>query len=140
MKSGIKNFVIAALFTVSTGVFAEVSVITHPSNGDSISAKAASKIFLGKSKKFPGGSEAIPIEHSVGTTQHTEFHDNVTHKNSAQLKSYWSRMVFSGKGQPPREVGSDAEVVSLISRNPNMIGYVDSSSVDGTVKVVLTAP
>ena len=140
MKFSIKHIAIATLFTLSTGVMAEVSVITHPSNGDSMDVKTVSKIFLGKSKKFPGGVEAVPIEQVKTTVTHVEFHENVTHKKPSQLTSYWSRIVFTGKGQPPKEVGSDAEVVSLVSRNPNMIGYVDSSAVNESVKVVLTAP
>lgn len=140
MKSSIKNIAMATLLTVSTGVLAEVSVIVHPSNGASIDTKMASKLFLGKSKKFPGGEEAVPIEQADGSSARTEFHQNVTKKKSAQLKSYWSRIVFTGKGQPPKQVGSDAGMVSLISKNPNMIGYVDSSAVNDSVKVVLTAP
>lgn len=140
MKSGIKKIAIGALLTISTGVWAEVSVIAHPSNGASFDTKTVSKIFLGKSKKFPGGGSAVPIDQAQGTAARDEFHANVTRKKSAQLKSYWSRIVFTGKGQPPKEVASDTEVMALIAKNPNMIGYVNSSSVNASVKVILTAP
>lgn len=140
MKTTIKHIALAAIMTVSTGAIAEVSVITHPGNDSSIDLKTASKIFLGKSKKFPGGGEAVPIEQPEGNAANEEFHTNVTRKSAAQLKSYWSRVVFTGKGQPPKEVATDAEVIMLISKNPSMIGYVDSSAVNDTVKVVLTAP
>lgn len=140
MKLSIKNIAIATLFTVSTGALAEISVITNPGNGASLTEKQISKIFLGKAKKFPGGVEAVPVDQAEGSAARTEFHENVTHKSSSQLKSYWSRIVFTGKGQPPKEVGSDAEVVSLVSRNPDMIGYVDSSAVNDSVKVVLKTP
>ena len=140
MKSGIKNFAVVILLSVSTGTFAGISVITHPSNGDSISAKQASKLFLGKSKKFPGGGQAVPIEQADGSAARSEFHASVTKKKPSQLKAYWSRIVFTGKGQPPKEVRSDEEVIALISKSPNMIGYVDSSAVTNSVKVVLTAP
>ncbi|MDF1642681.1 MAG: phosphate ABC transporter substrate-binding protein [Pseudomonadales bacterium] len=140
MKSSIKHIAIATLLTVSTGVLAEISVIVHPSNGDAINAKIASKLFLGKSRKFPGGNEAVPIEQAEGSSSRAEFHQSVIKKSSAQLKSYWSRIVFTGKGQPPKEVDSDAEVIDLVSQNPSMIGYIDSSAANDSVKVVLTAP
>ncbi|MDF1642679.1 MAG: phosphate ABC transporter substrate-binding protein [Pseudomonadales bacterium] len=140
MKSGLKKIAIGALLTLSTGVWAEVSVIAHPSNGASLDAKSVSKIFLGKSKKFPGGGAAVPIDQAEGSAARDEFHTNVTNKKSSQLKSYWSRIVFTGKGQPPKEVASDAEVMALVAKNPSMIGYVNSSSVNGSVKVILTAP
>lgn len=140
MKSSIKKIAIATLLTVSTGALAEISVITHPSNSASLDAKSISKIFLGKSKKFASGGQAVPIDQAEGSAARDEFHINVTRKKSSQLQSYWSRIVFTGKGQPPKEVASDAEVIALVAKNPNMIGYVNSSSVDGSVKVVLTAP
>lgn len=140
MKSSIKYVALATILTVSTGALAEISVITHPSNGDAISSKVASKLFLGKSKKFPGGAEAVPIDQSDKSPSREEFHTKVTKKKLSQLKAYWSRVVFTGKGQPPKVVSSDAEVIELISKNPSMIGYVNSSSVTDAVKVVLTAP
>ena len=140
MKTSIKTIAFATILTVTTGALAEISVITHPSNDASITAKQASKLFLGKSKKFPGGGQAVPIEQADGSAARTEFHASVTKKKSSQLKAYWSRIVFTGKGQPPKEVPSDADVIELISQNPSMIGYVDSAAVNGSVKVVLTAP
>ncbi|MBV1915690.1 MAG: phosphate ABC transporter substrate-binding protein [Pseudomonadales bacterium] len=140
MKTSIKNFVFAAILAISTGATAEISLIIHPGNDSAIDAKTASKIFLGKAKKFPGGGVAVPIEQPAGTAAHEEFNSNITHKTAAQLKSYWSRIVFTGKGQPPKVVDTDADVIALISKNPSMIGYVESSAVNSMVKVVLTAP
>ena len=57
-------------------------------------------------------------------------------KSGSQLKSYWSKLVFTGKGTPPKVVANDAEVISLISANPNLIGYIDAAAVTGTVKVI----
>jgi ABC-type phosphate transport system substrate-binding protein len=45
-------------------------------------------------------------------------------------------LIFTGKGTPPKQSGSDADVKALIAKNPNMIGYIDASAVDGSVKVV----
>lgn len=120
---------------------AEISVIVHPDNGiTSINEKATKKIFLGKSKKFPGGGKAVPIDQSGGSATRDAFHSKVTKKNAAKLKSYWSRMVFTGKAQSPKEVADDAAVIGKVSGNPKAIGYVDSGSVNESVKVVLTIP
>ena len=56
--------------------------------------------------------------------------------SESQLKSYWSKLVFTGKGQPPRDVQTDAEMIELVAGNPNIIGYVDISSVTDKVKVL----
>ena len=46
--------------------------------------------------------------------------------------------MFSGKGKPPQEMASDADVLAYIAANPNAIGYVDANSVDSTVRVIKT--
>lgn len=118
---------------------AETAVIVHPSNGNaSLDQGTVKKIFLGKAKKFPDGSQAIPIDQGDDSPVKKGFLDTVVGKSPSQLKSYWSKRVFTGKGTPPKQVGSGADVKKLVAENPATIGYIDSSEVDGTVKVVMT--
>lgn len=93
------------------------------------------KVFLGKKKDLAGVS-AIPVDQSEGTPARGDFYSNVVKKSEAQLKSYWSRLIFTGKGQAPQVVGGDADVKGMVASNPNLIGYIDEGSVDGTVKVI----
>lgn len=58
-------------------------------------------------------------------------------KSANQLKAYWSKLVFTRKGNPPKEVKTDQEVITLVSANPDLIGYVDVSSVNDSIRVVL---
>jgi ABC-type phosphate transport system substrate-binding protein len=113
------------------------SVIVHPSNGDALDDAAISRIFLGKSKSFPGGEQAVPINMDEGAAVTEDFNTKVLSKSSSQLKAYWSKLVFTGKGTPPTTAASDAEMIKLISANPNMIGFIEGSG-DGSVKVVKT--
>lgn len=93
------------------------------------------KVFLGK-KKALGGVSVVPVDQTEGTGARTDFYSNVVKKSEAQLKSYWSRLIFTGKGQAPQVVGGDADVKGMVSANPNLLGYIDESQVDGTVKVL----
>lgn len=128
------------LFYASASI-AEISVIVHPDNSiSSINKKATKKIFLGKSKKFPRGGKVAPIDQSGGSTVRKAFHSKITKKNAAKLKSYWSRMVFTGKAQSPVEVSDDDAVIGKVSSEPKAIGYVDSGSVTDAVKVILKVP
>lgn len=123
--------------TVSMVVSAETAVIVSASNANATLDKATiSKIFLGKSKSFPDGSQALPIDQNDGTAARDAFNSNMLGKSASQLKSYWSRLIFTGKGTPPKQSGNDSDVKALVSNNPNMIGYIDSAAVDGSVKVV----
>ncbi len=48
------------------------------------------------------------------------------------------RLVFSGKGVPPSVVATSADVKNAVVRNTDVIGYIEKSAVDDTVKVVFT--
>ena len=114
-----------------------VSVIVHPSNGSDLDKSSISRIFLGKAKSFPGGGQAVPINLADGSSGSADFNDKVLNKSASQLKAYWSKLVFTGKGTPPKTVSSDSEMIALISANPNMIGFIEGGG-DGSVKVVAT--
>ncbi|MEH6503831.1 MAG: hypothetical protein V7682_08035 [Cycloclasticus sp.] len=124
-------FIVAALF--STMAWSEVAVVVHPSNVDSIDQSMVAAIFLGKKKSFPSGSSAVPLVLNDATTD--EFNTKLLGKTSSQLQSYWSKLVFTGKANPPKKVSS-AEMIELIKSNPNMIGFVDSANVTADLKVV----
>jgi len=123
---------------LSTPAWSEVAVIVHPSVGDSASTSDISRIFLGKAKSLPGGTKVIPVNLERGSATREEFNEKVLGKSGSQLKSYWSRLVFTGKAQPPKDTGTDKDVIDLIKSNPNIIGYVSADKVTADVKVLAT--
>ena len=139
-SNSISTRIMAILFVMLLSGFswAEVSVIVHPSVSDSADASDIARLFLGKTKSLPGGTKVLPINIESGSAVRDEFNDKVLKKSDSQLKSYWSRLVFTGKAQPPKDVGSEADVIDLVKTNPNMVGYISSGSVTGDVKVIAT--
>jgi len=67
-----------------------------------------------------------------------QFYSKITDKSASQIKSTWSRLTFSGKGTPPKEVSNSADVKKQVSSNLSDIGYIEKSAVDGSVKVLYT--
>jgi len=121
-------------------VFAQaqnVVVVSSKSAVASLTKEQIADIYLGNSKEFPGGGQALPLLPASGGTR-SEFFDKVLGKNEAQAKAIWSRLVFSGKGSAPRDVADSAETVKLISSNPNCIGVIEKSAVNASVKVVFS--
>ncbi len=127
---------LTCLLWVSLPLCAEVAVVVHPGNNAQLDAGYVAKIFLGKAKSFPNGSEVVPINQKGTATD--DFNKNVLRKSASQLKAYWTKLVFTGKGTPPTLVANDAEVVKLVTSNPNMIGYIDASAVSEQVRVIGT--
>ncbi|UTF59533.1 phosphate ABC transporter substrate-binding protein [Gilvimarinus sp. DA14] len=132
-----RNFLLALSF-LAPFTCAEVVVITNPSGPDAMDANQVRDLFIGRSKSLPNGQSADPIDLESGQALREEFHNKVTGRSQAQLNAFWSKQVFTGKGQPPRTLDSTAAVKAAVASTPGAIGYIDSSEVDASVKVVLT--
>lgn len=121
---------------MSCAAWSGVAVVVHPGNTNAMSEDDISRIFLGKKKAFPDGSDAIPVDQADGSANRSAFVSTVLKKNDQQIKAYWAQLLFTGKGTPPKEVGSSTDVKKLIAQNPSLIGYIDTADVDASVKVV----
>ena len=119
----------------------EIVVIVNPRNATvSVTADQVAQIFLGKTTALAGGGNASPVDQAAGSPLRDDFYQKAAGKTSAQVKAIWSRLVFSGRGAPPKALGASADVKKLVASDPNAIGYIEKSQVDASVKVVLTLP
>jgi ABC-type phosphate transport system substrate-binding protein len=120
------------------GAFADVvPVVSNKSQVYELSRGQVVDIFLGKADRFPNGEPAVPIDQAEGSELRDAFYLQFANRSAAQLKAYWSKIVFTGKGQPPREVSPTEKVKRILASNPHLIGYIDRADVDANVKVVL---
>ena len=135
------RFAAAAVLCIgSTAAFAQVAVVVNPKSPmASMTADQVSGIFLGKSNTLPSGGTAMPTDLPDSAATRELFYTKVTGKSTAQVKAAWSRLVFSGKATPPKELGSSADVKKFVAANPDAIGYIEKSAVDSSVKVVFSA-
>jgi len=69
---------------------ADIAVIVHPSNATALDDEQISKIFLGQTKTFSGGGEAVPVDQKEGATRE-DFGNKVLKKNPSQLKALCGR-------------------------------------------------
>jgi ABC-type phosphate transport system substrate-binding protein len=129
------------MFTAGLGISAVsadvVAVVSSKSPVTSLSKTQVIDIFLGKSTHFPDGSTAVPIDQVEGAATRDEFYARFAQMSPAQVKALWSKIIFTGRGQPPRTVASSLAAKKFLIANPNAIGYIDQSVVDTSVRVVL---
>ena len=128
--------VVALSLIASAATASEVVVVSAKNPLTTLSKNQVMDIFLGRATQFPDGRRAVPIDQAEGSSARDEFYLKFSNKSPAQIKAYWSKIIFTGRGQPPRAVSSDAEVKKLILANQNDIGYIDESMVDSSVKVL----
>jgi ABC-type phosphate transport system substrate-binding protein len=111
--------------------YADIAVIVSArSSVAAMTANEIAQIYLGKSTAMK------PVDTVDSTTLRSQFYAKVAGKDEAQVKAIWSKLVFTGKSTPPRELSSSAEVVKVVAADPNVIGYVDKSALDSNVKIV----
>lgn len=126
-----------ALSLATDAVIADVvAVVSSKSPVNALSKNQVADIFLGRASRFPDGSQAVPIDQAEGTAARAEFYTAFTGKSVAQLKAHWSKIIFTGRGQPPKAVANSAEIKKLLAQSPNAIGYIDRNLADDSVRVV----
>ena len=139
MQKILKTMVVAGLLFAGTVSFSQVAVVVGAKSAASaLTADQAAALFLGESDQLPGVGVALLLDQPESSAVPDAFYTKVTSKTAAQVKAAWSRLVFSGKATPPKEVGSSAEVKKLVASNQNAVGYIEKSAVDASVKVLLS--
>jgi ABC-type phosphate transport system substrate-binding protein len=114
-----------------------VAVVSARSAVIVLSKSQLADIFLGRVTRFPNGVQAVPIDQADGSVARDEFYLKLAGKSAAQLKAYWSKIIFTGRGQPPPAVANSDEVKRRLIGNPAAIGYIESNRVDDAVRIVL---
>ncbi|MFK2878832.1 type 2 periplasmic-binding domain-containing protein [Rhodanobacter hydrolyticus] len=137
-----RNCLVAgALALVGAPAFAGTVVIVSASSPvKSLSKDDAAALYLGKTTSLPAGGNAKLFDLADSNPLREKFYQAATGKSASQVKSVWSRLVFSGRAVPPKELGSDDAVVKAVAADPSAVGYVDSSAVNGSVRAVLQLP
>ncbi len=118
------------------GADAKPVIIANPENASTADIDRIRRIYLGKERTLDGQKPVQPVDVDTDSPARAAFVSIVLEKSEAELRQYWSRLVFAGKATPPRNVGSDADVRSWVARNKDAIGCIDSSLVDPSVKVL----
>lgn len=128
-----------ALLGLHTGATAAewVLVASAKSSMRSLDMATAESLYMGKTSDLPGIGAVAIHDLPEGNAVRDAFYQETSNKNASAMKAYWSRMIFTGKGQPPKVVDSSAALKKALAANPAAIGYLEKSAVDASVKVLL---
>src|SRR5690606_5537624 len=111
---------------------AETAIVVNPANQDAVSLDVVERIFTGKTKTFPSGAAATPLNQPEASSLREAFETSVLKKNASQMKAYWSKLIFTGKGNPRADMDA-AAVKAKVASVASAIGYIDASEVDASV-------
>lgn len=114
-------------------------VAADGSNLASLSKSDLRQLYMGNTSRA-GGHKVTLLDMPEGSALRKSFYNTVAGKNESQLKSYWARMIFTGKGTPPRQVRDPKEMAHTLKSNPQALGYLKEHDLQPGLKVLLRLP
>ena len=132
MMVGLQALVLAA--AVQAGDI--VVVVSAKNPVTTLAPEQVAHIFLAQTARLPDGAEVAAIDQPIGSELRDRFYSKVTGMSPTLVKSYWTKMVFTGRGQPPKVVDGSIAIRKLVAENPLLIGYIDRTALDDSVREV----
>jgi ABC-type phosphate transport system substrate-binding protein len=117
-----------------------IVVIVNSSNPvASLSLGELKKLFLGDKDRWDTGKYVAPVMIGPGAPERAAFLKIVCGMSDADMGKYFMQAAFAGRSvAPPKSVGSDEAVKSVVAGSPGAIGFVKASdfTAGGGVKAV----
>ncbi len=112
-----------------------VVVVGHPSV-HKLDAGTVQRIYTGKVIEVDGVA-VMPVNLKPGQSLRQRFLQDYLQQAEDAYTGYWTVRRYIGKGTPPREMGTVAEVLAFVQNTPGAVAYLDEADVPPHVNVVL---
>ncbi|MGR8929072.1 MAG: hypothetical protein ACU836_00425 [Gammaproteobacteria bacterium] len=131
---------VALLLAYRTPSSAErtIVVVTHSNSTlTTLSQDEVTALFLGKYKS----SHDVLVKPFDNTDSHLRerFYLAIADMSAMRVKAYWSRIVFSGQGRPPKEI-SPADAATVLANETNALTYLREDQVTDDMKILFKIP
>lgn len=137
MKASLRALLSVVLLVLLHFAHAETVIVTGKASAiGRLDREQAEQFYLGRTAVLPDGTPVTLADLPPGNVRDA-FYTALTGKNPIQIRTYWSRIVFTGRALPPKEATSPAQLRGWLATNPNLIGYLSDADVDDSVRVLL---
>lgn len=126
---------LALLLAGSPAQASNVVVIGHASLSR-LDAGTVQKVFTGKAIEV-GGVAVTAVNASTGSNVRNRFLQTFLSQDEEKYTAYWTVRRYIGKGAPPKELNSSAEVINFVQSTPGAIGYIDEGDLKPGLNVLL---
>lgn len=112
-----------------------VVVIGHPAL-PRIDAATVQRLYTGRSVELAG----IPVtvaNAAPGSALRQRFLALVLQQDEDQYRAYWTVRRHVGKGVPPPDLASTAELISFVQATPGAVAYIDAADLRPGLNVLL---
>ena len=93
------------------------------------------RLYTGRA--IEAGPVAVTVVNlAVGHPLRSRFLASCMQTDEERYRAYWTVRRHVGKGAPPREVVSVAEMIDLVSRTPGALGYIDPTTAMSGLNII----
>jgi hypothetical protein len=93
------------------------------------------KVYTGRIVEI-GGQPITVINLTPGQALRNRFLTTFLEQDEEKYTAYWTVRRFIGKGTPPKELATSAEMIEFIQSHPGAIGYLDAAELKPGLNVV----
>lgn len=111
-----------------------VIVIGHP-GVPRTDAATVQRLYTGRAIEV-GGTTVQVVNLASGHAARRRFLADYLDTDDDRYRAYWTVRRHIGKGVPPRELASPAEVIAFVGSTPGAVGYIDAASLKPGLNVI----
>ncbi len=115
-----------------------VVVVSQQSPIQQLSREDLSALYLGNLMTHETTHDLRALDLTDGEAR-DNFYTYLLGRSRNQMRAYWSRMVFTGKGKPPRAL-DEAAIIEALQNDPSLIGYLPSGQLPSSLRPLLNLP
>ncbi len=127
-------FLLMSAGPLGTAWAGAVVVVAH-GNVRKIDAVTVQRIYMGKVIEVDG-VPVQPVNLKPGQVLRQRFLSDHLQQTEDAYTGYWTVRRYIGKGAPPRELNSTAEVLQYVQNTPGAVAYLDEADVPPSANVV----
>jgi hypothetical protein len=110
-------------------------VLIGNSDVPKMDADTIAKVYTGKMISVSGVS-VKPVNMKSGAAARNRFLQIFLNQDDEKYIAYWTVRRYIGKGVPPKEMDSSAEVIRFVQSTPGGVGYIEAAELKPDMKVV----
>lgn len=113
-------------------------VIVNPRNPRKTAPREyVADAFLKRRTRWDDGETIRPVDLVASSTVRRRFSEDMLKRSVEAVRAYWQQRIFSGRGVPPPELKTDADVVEYVLKHRGGVGYVSGAAKLAEAKVLV---
>lgn len=111
-------------------------IVAKSSKVAALTSAELKRIFTGESLTGGGSGKLVPFNQSPSSALRVAFDRGILGMTAGEVGRFWVDRKVRGQTGAPRALASSVQVVKVVAKFPNAIGYVPVSEVTAEVKVI----